>query len=313
MAEEKAKKEKRIKKKKWIQVLAPASFKKEIIGEIYAFETQSLIGRALTVNLMSLTRDMKQQNKNLKFVITGIEGDRAITELFGYYLTLASIRRLVRRGKKRIDLSFTCMTSDKKKVRMKALFIPNVKVKGSISSSLRKSAIASLSEHLSKLTFENAIRELMNYGLQRSLKSDLKKIYPIRILDISALYIEREKKPVEEKIEKVKVEEKAPEKEEKKEEKKEEVQGEEKEVILPNSSSKAQTKAEEVKVDEKAPKKEEKSEEKKEEVKEVKAEKAKVDEKAPKKEEKSEEKKEVKEEKAPKKEEKPEEKKEFKK
>ncbi len=124
MAEEKAKKESRVKKKKWIQVLAPKSFRNEVIGEVYAFEAQSLIGRVVTVNLMSLTGDMKKQNTNLKFVINAVEGGKAITELDGYHLIPASIRRLVRRGKKRIDISFTCLTSDKKKVRMKSLFIP---------------------------------------------------------------------------------------------------------------------------------------------------------------------------------------------
>ena len=230
MAEEKAKKSTKVKKKSWVQILAPKSFGNDIIGEIYVFEAESLIGRDITVNLMSLTGDMKKQNTNLKFVIDSLEGSKAITTLEGYYLVPASVRRLVRRGKKRLDLSFTCRTSDNKKVRIKPLLIPLTKVKSSSSHDLRRATISHTTERLSKMTFENVVRELMNYKLQKSLKEDIKKIYPVRILEVSALYIEKDEKPVENKKE-VRVEAKEEiKKEEKVEKKKEEVKEDKKEV-----------------------------------------------------------------------------------
>lgn len=142
MAEEKSKEGTKVKKQKWVQILAPKSFNNEIIGEIYASEIRSLVGRVVTVNLMTLSKDIKNQNANLRFVITQVEGGKGITELDGYYLIPASVRRLVRRGKKRIDLSFTCKTSDNKNVRIKPLIIPRTKVKSSVSAELRRALIS---------------------------------------------------------------------------------------------------------------------------------------------------------------------------
>ena len=69
MAQEKASKATTIKKKIWVQLVAPQSFNSQLIGEIPTTETKKLIGRVVTVNLMSLTGDMKKQNTNIKFLI----------------------------------------------------------------------------------------------------------------------------------------------------------------------------------------------------------------------------------------------------
>ncbi len=210
MVEEKATK---VKKKRWIQILSPALFKNELIGEIPITEPKSLIKRAISVNLMSLTKDMKKQNTSIKFIITDIKGDKANTEFYGYYLNSTSIRRLVRRGKEKIDVSTTCKTSDNKKIRIMPLIISYSKVKGSVAAAFKRVAVDYLSSYAAKTTFENMIRDSISNKLQRELKAVLRKVYPIRILGIAKLHIEKEKKPVEEEVE-VKAEEVEEEKEE---------------------------------------------------------------------------------------------------
>ena len=95
MPEEKVAKTK-IKKKRWIQILSPELLRNELIGEIPVHESKSLIDRLITVNLMSLTRDIKKQNTSIKFIISNIKGDKAITEFYGYYLNPTSIKRFSR-------------------------------------------------------------------------------------------------------------------------------------------------------------------------------------------------------------------------
>lgn len=233
MVEEKAVKTTKVKKKRWVQILAPVLFRNELIGEIPTSEPKSLIGRTVTVNLMTLTRDMKKQNTSIKLVITNIKGEKTITEFYGYYLNPTSIKRLVRRGKEKIDISSICKTSDNKKIRIMPLIIPFTKVKSSVAAAFRKSAIDYLTSYAAKTTFENMIKDLLTSKLQRELKGVLKKIYPIRILEIAKLHIETEKKPFEKKIE-IKVEETKEEPEEKEgtpeEEKQEEKKPKEKEL-----------------------------------------------------------------------------------
>ncbi len=226
MPEEKAAKTK-IKKKKWIQVFSPELLRNELIGEIPVHEPKSLIDRFITVNLMSLTRDMKKQNTSIKFLISNIKGDKAITEFYGYYLNPTSIKRLVRRGKEKIGISIICKTSDNKKIRIMPLIIPYSKVKGSVAASYRSTATSYLNSYAAKTTIENMIKDLVTNKLQRELKGVLKKVYPVRILEIAKLHIEREEKPAEKEVKvKVKEEVKEEEKEEKAEEKKEEVKKE---------------------------------------------------------------------------------------
>jgi len=241
MAEEKVTKTK-VKRKSWIQIVAPKFFNNEVIGEIPVTETDSLIGRIVTVSLMNLTRDIKKQSTNLKFRITNVQGGKANTESYGYCIVPASIRRIVRRGKKKIIISFICKTSDKKNIRLKALMVPYVNIKSSVSNSLQKAAITYLINHIAKTTFENAIKESINNRIKNALKDEIKKIYPIRMVEIAALQIEKEEKqgeskeeiqiedkkaeekketPKEEKTEKKENKEEKPKEEEKKEEEKE--------------------------------------------------------------------------------------------
>jgi small subunit ribosomal protein S3Ae len=280
MPEEKTAKTK-IKKKKWIQVLSPEMLRNELIGEIPVYEPKSLIDRLITVNLMSLTRDMKKQNTSIKFIISNIKGDKAITEFYGYYLNPTSIKRLVRRGKEKIGLSIICKTSDNKKIRIMPLIIPFTKVKSSVATSFRSTTINYITSYAAKTTIENMIKDLVTNKLQRELKGVLKKVYPVRILEIAKLHIEREEKPVEKEIKvEVKEEEKPG---EKKEEKVEEKPKEEK--VEPKEEKKPEEKPKEEKTEPKlsknekgvgktefSQKEEKKVEEKKEEVKEEKKE-----------------------------------------
>jgi len=194
MAGEKAIKATKIKKKKWIQVVSPTLFRNEPVGEIPVVDPQSLIGRTVTVNMMSLTRDIKKQNTNIKLIITSIKGDKAVTSFYGYSLNPSSIKRLIRRGKEKTNLSIVCKTSDNKRIRIKPLMVPFSKVKGSVSTSFRREATNYLTAYAAKTTFENIIKDTMTSRLQRELKGALKKIYPVRIIEISKLHIETEKK-----------------------------------------------------------------------------------------------------------------------
>lgn len=225
MAEDKSK----VKKKRWVQIVAPPLFRNEVVGEVPVIESKSLVGKLISVNLMTLTRDIKKQNASLKFTVTGVKGDVAHTQLYGYYLNPTSIKRMVRRGKEKVQLSSIFKTSDGKRIRLMPLMIPRNKVRGSVGTSLKKSAISHLGAVIAKMTFENIIKECIIGKLQRELKNELKKVYPVRILDISKLHIEQSKKPVEvkeevveEKVEEAKKETKEEKAAETKEEKKEE-------------------------------------------------------------------------------------------
>ena len=181
------------KKKLVYNIIAPKIFKNIVIGKTLASDPNSLIGRTLVVNLMSLTDNVKSQSINVKFRINKVEKDNAHAIIIGYEMVPPSVKRVVRRGRDRIDLSSSCITSDKIKVRVKPLLITKSKSKGSVLTTLRRTTSKLLKKYISSKKYNEFVKELINHKLQDNIKSQLNKIYPLRICEIRVMEIEKTK------------------------------------------------------------------------------------------------------------------------
>ena len=125
MAVQKRKKtsDKKNKKKIWFEIIAPKTFKEVSLGNTLAYSLDEIKGRSIKVNLMKVTSNMKNQNVNVTFIINETRDNKGYTELVSYVFVPSSIKRLVRRGKSRVDDSFVCRTKDGKTIRVKSLMI----------------------------------------------------------------------------------------------------------------------------------------------------------------------------------------------
>lgn len=232
-------------KKKWYQILAPKEFNEMLIGETPCLDPRLLIGKIMTINLMGITRDIKKQNINMTFRVTGLKENKAETEIIGYKVMPAFIKRIIRKGRNNLHDSFVCKTSDEKDVRLKSLVITVNKTKGAVVNSLMKALRVNLTDYVRKITYKELVNELVSHKLQSNLKISLRKIYPLRSLEIKEMLLETKKKAVgkKESKESIKVEEESNEAEEKKpdepqaEEKQEEVKPKQEEVNQDNSDS----------------------------------------------------------------------------
>lgn len=171
-------------KKKWVEILAPKVFNSMPIGETYIYDTREGIGKIVSANMMALTNNPKKQGVNVKFVITGQHEDKLTTDFLGLRIMPPVVKRIVRRGKEKIEDSFICNTSDGRKVRIKPLIITRSKVKGSVISAIRKTAKMHIAREASKLAYENLVEELVNFRLQKGMHEVLNKIYPVSICEI---------------------------------------------------------------------------------------------------------------------------------
>jgi len=189
----------KLKKKKWYQILAPKEFNEVIIGETPSLDPRLLIDRIVTVNLMDLTRDIKKQNINMRFKVTGLKENKALTEVIGYQTINTFIKRIIRRGRDNLHDSFVCKTSDEKNVRLKPLIITVNKTKGVVINSLIKALKVNLTEYVKKITYKELVNDLVSHKLQSSLKNSLKKIYPLRSLEIKEMLLETEKRVIDKK------------------------------------------------------------------------------------------------------------------
>ena len=216
----------KIKKKRWYPILAPKLFGEEVLGESLVTDYALLRNKYITVNLMNITGEAKDQHVNIQFRVVKTQDGKGFADVVRYEMLPTSVRRFVRRGRDKISDSFTCRTSDKILVRVKPLFVTATLAKKSAQTGLRAVARKTLTEILSQSTFENAIKDLVQNKTQRHLRTVLNKIYPLKNCDIRVFEIEREKATIAQKKG-----EKEPEMVEQEGEKKEEaVDGEKKEA-----------------------------------------------------------------------------------
>ena len=182
----------KVKKKKWYPILAPKIFRQMQIGEMPLDDARKAIGRAVTANLMELTNDIKKQNINIKFVITKTDSDKLLTETIGYEVIPASIKRIVRRGRERIDSSIHCITADNKSIRIKTLLLARSTIRGSVKAALLRNLNDYLIKTIKKMPYEGLITELVSHKLQKTIYAQLSKIYPLKACEIRELNIEKE-------------------------------------------------------------------------------------------------------------------------
>jgi ribosomal protein S3AE len=185
-------------KKEWYPILAPKIFQNAVLGETYVYEPEQIIGKGITKNLMSLTNDVKRQNININFEVADVKNGKAFTNIMGYYMVQSSIKRLVRRNIEKIDMSFSCKTSDNKNLQIKPLLITRAATTGSVATKIRKNAQDFLVKYISSISYDNFVNDLVTYKLQNSLRKEMNKIYPLRVCEIRSMEIvDLEKKQAE--------------------------------------------------------------------------------------------------------------------
>lgn len=171
-------------KKKWAQIYAPALFGETLLGESYVFETEDLKGKYLTANLSTITKNMRKQNANVQFKVVKVEDGKGKTEVVGYSMINSALKRLVKRGRDKVADSFICKTSDKQLIRIKPLLITSTLTTKLIQSACRLETRRVIREYVVTTTIEGTIQSIVDGKIQKIVKDALKKIFPIKNIDI---------------------------------------------------------------------------------------------------------------------------------
>ena len=185
----------KVKKTIWIPVIATGHFQDAFLGEIPTTEAGLLVGRKISVNVGSLVNDMKKQNYTLKFSIKESTEQEAKASAFGFYTAPASTRRIIRRGRKRINPSFSCATKDGKVARVKPILVPLNRTISSVTTAVLKQTQTFLTAFFASNSFEDSLMAIVDGKIIRDLKDYLKKIYPIKSVEFSMVHLEEGKKP----------------------------------------------------------------------------------------------------------------------
>ncbi len=190
----------KILKKSWYPIVSTKSFDSTYLGECYVAEPSMMLDRTLTVNLANLTGDIRQQGISLQFRISEIEEGKGTARVVGYDASPAQLRRLVRKGVERLDDSIVCKTSAGELVSIKPFAVTRTSSSKSKLSLIRKLLREELAKEMLSQTFDDIIKTAISNKLQTSLKTAVKKILPLKALEIRRLRLVSASQTVENKV-----------------------------------------------------------------------------------------------------------------
>ena len=169
------------KAKRWFSIRAPRnpwSFK--VIGETLAEEEALLIGRPYEIMQNELDGDFTKMHVKLKFRISDVVGNDAITEFIGHDVMKDFVRRQIRRDRGKIDDTIDVVTDDGFFVRIKPFIVTRSSVKASQKSETRAVARDVVLKFCAQSTWINVQKALMDGSLEESVSTAISKIQPVR-------------------------------------------------------------------------------------------------------------------------------------
>lgn len=168
-------------KKKWYLLMAPKELNNQVFGETLAYSKEDLVGRKIKINLSNLMSDVKKQNTKLGLRVKEVKDDKALTEVIGYEMLNAYVKRLVRKDVNRIDDSFMGETKDKIKVRVKPFILTRSKTSNNIIKDIRKKTKDIVIDEMKKQDYSNFLKDIISGKSQKTLKDSVNKIYPTSV------------------------------------------------------------------------------------------------------------------------------------
>ena len=169
------------KAKRWYSIRAPRnpwSFK--VIGETLAEEESLLKGRPYEIMQNELDGDFTKMHVKLKFRISDVVGNDAITEFIGHEVMKDFVRRQIRRDRGKIDDTIDVVTDDGFFVRIKPFIVTRSSVKASQKSETRSVARDVVMKFCGQSTWINVQKALMDGSLEESVSTAISKIQPVR-------------------------------------------------------------------------------------------------------------------------------------
>ncbi|MEM3400107.1 MAG: 30S ribosomal protein S3ae [Candidatus Micrarchaeia archaeon] len=172
------------KAKRWYTVYAPDMFENKKIAEVISSDEANLINRKLTVGLWEITGDMSQMYTTLFFRIISVKGTSAFTKFVGHELSRTYLKTLVRRRRDIIADVIDVKTKDGIELRIKVNLYTAVRVSTPVKHALRAALRKEIIERSADMDFQRLVQEIVFGKFPALLFNSVKKIAPIKRLEI---------------------------------------------------------------------------------------------------------------------------------
>jgi len=175
------------KKKIWLDIIAPTEFRNVLLGNTTLKEDSSPVGRNIDVNLSNILNDPRKQNIKITLKISGVSDKKAQTEFYKYEISNSHIKRMVRKTKSKVDDSFIIKTADNIKLRIKPFLVTKNRTQKNVLSAIRKETKDTIIKYAEKNKFKDLIAGILSGNLQKTVKENSKKYFPIIVSEIRVI------------------------------------------------------------------------------------------------------------------------------
>jgi len=169
------------KTKRWYKIRAPRQpwhFKQ--IGETIAEEDELLIGRMYEITQQEVDGNFSKMNVKLKFRVTEIVGQDAITEFAGHEVLKDHVRRQIRRYRGKVDDVIDAVTDDGYYIRIKPLLITQQRCKTSKKQAIRASVKQLILQTAASSTWMQVQQKILDGSMEEEILGVARKIVSIR-------------------------------------------------------------------------------------------------------------------------------------
>ncbi|MCD6557581.1 MAG: 30S ribosomal protein S3ae [Candidatus Aenigmarchaeota archaeon] len=171
-------------KKDWYEIIAPKFLGNHVVGETLTGNPKTLKGRTVEVSMMDINNDFSKFYIKLKLQVTEVDGKKLYTRFIGHDILKEKIYRMVLRRRRRVDSIDLVRTKDGKTIRIKTITIILRRTKTSIKEAVRKKISEMIRDVAEKNTMEELVKSILSGSLQKSIRDQLKKIYPVGEVEI---------------------------------------------------------------------------------------------------------------------------------
>ncbi len=169
------------KSKRWYSIRAPRNpYSFKVIGETLSENPENVVGRIHEVTQNELDNDFTKMHIKLKFRVTEVLNQDAITEFIGHEVQRDHFRRQVRRNRGKVDMVIDVVSEDGFYVRFKLVVISPKRIKSSMKTVIRNIVKDRLYKVASTTTWLKLQASLLNGNLENEVKDSCSSIHSVR-------------------------------------------------------------------------------------------------------------------------------------
>ncbi len=169
------------KNKRWFTIRAPRhpwNFKQ--IGETIGETDEHIMGRVYEMTQQEFSGDFTKMHVLLRFSVTDVVGQDALTTFIGHSHQSDHTRRQIRRYRGKVDDVVDVVTTDGYLVRLKPLMITERRTQTSVKQAMRAKSAEIIRAFAAKSNYSKLQEAMLGGDLETDIRNAVKSIYPCR-------------------------------------------------------------------------------------------------------------------------------------